>query len=370
MTTTDLARQAPERVPLPVSADPRSWTPQQGVLMEFVGLVKRNPQTGQIIQPPNAVAIAEAFLAVCRRTGLDPFAKQIYAMEAGGKWSIVVGVDGFRIIAQRSKGYAGQIGPQWATGRKVSQPLLINGAPVFAPDGSLVMTEQDEWVDAWTPDELGLPHRRGENGEDAGPARPVAARIGILRHGFDQPLWQVVTWREFGVEPRFKGDNWGTRPAHMLGIRAETHGLRRTFPNDLSGIYTPEDFDEVDESQYTEQIEAQIARVQGIDDLAELTRIFHEWNAQGMPDSVRASIMARAGVLQAEAAQREAERGQAEANEGPREESPADEPQPAREARTAPEPDAAEPTDAEAAYEAEAAAEYAAWQAEQNGAER
>lgn len=252
MTTTALA--------LPASSDSRGWTKQQAALMQFAGLATVIQSTGQVIVRDPGVA--EAFLTVCRRTGLDPFAKQIYAIEVKGKMAIVVGVDGFRVVAQRSKDYRGQIGPQWTA------------------DGVT-------WVDAWLPELQG-----GQKGD-----RPAAARIGILRKGWKEPLWQVVTWAEFGVEPRFKGDNWEVRPAHMLGIRAETHGLRRTYPNDLSGLYTPEDFDDTENLGELVDIEAELAAIEKVTDLDELTRIYHEKNSVGMPEAVRAAIMARAGVL-------------------------------------------------------------------------
>lgn len=285
---------------LPSSSAIGGWTPQQTALMQFAGLaiVQEN---GNVILRDRGVT--EAFLNICRTTGLSPFARQIYAMEVNGKLLIVVGVDGFRIIAQRSKGYAGQIGPQWATGRKVKTPMILNGAPVFDPAGNIVMEETLEWVDAWVPDALGLPRRTDKDGKDIGPARPHAARIGILRDGFSEILWQSIAWDEFGMEPRFKGDNWGTRPAHMLGIRAETHGLRRAFPNDLSGLYTPEDFDDQDagiSEEVAEEIRRTIERIGKIEDLAELTRLYHELNGVGMPDSVRATLMARAGALGAD----------------------------------------------------------------------
>jgi hypothetical protein len=350
MTTTEL-----ERVPLPVTAAPSAWTPQQGALMAFVGLAIKTEQ-GFILKP-NAVAVAEAFLHVCRQTGLDPFVKQIYAMETRQGYAIVTGVDGFRVIAQRSKGYRGQIGPQWFTGRRVRQPLIVGGAPVFNPAGEIVMTEQDEWVDAWTPEALGLPPIEVEikGKSEKVPARPVAARVGVLREGFAEPLWQVVTWEEFGVEPRFPGDNWLVRPAHMLGIRAETHGLRRTFPNDLSGIYTPEDFDD-DETAVAEQVGAQIKRIEQIDDLRELERVYHELNAVGMPDSVRATIMTRAGILKSDANGADASATGVTADEnGAEAQSPTETPEPVRSARTASEPEpkarAEEPDDAEFALE-------------------
>lgn len=54
------------------------------------------------------------FMWQCERTGLDPFARQIYSIERrenrNGSWvtvrSIQVSIDGFRLVAERSGKYA------------------------------------------------------------------------------------------------------------------------------------------------------------------------------------------------------------------------------------------------------------------------
>lgn len=189
---------------LPTSVRPDTWDADTAAMMEFAGLTwteKRGEDTVRLFAP---AGITAAFIQACRRTGLDPTAKQIYAALIGGKWTILTGVDGFRVVAQRSGEYLGQTPIQWTADGKT-------------------------WVDAWLPELQG-----GAKGD-----KPAAARIGILRKGFTEPLMQVVTWAEFGKTT----GQWNQIPAHMLGIRAETHALRRAFPNDMSGLYTPEDFD-------------------------------------------------------------------------------------------------------------------------------
>lgn len=196
---------------LPTSVRPDTWDADTAAMMEFAGLTwvekvpdPENPGKPRDVRMFAPSGITAAFIQACRRTGLDPTAKQIYAALIGGKWTILTGVDGFRVVAQRSGEYLGQTPIQWTA------------------DGVT-------WVDAWLPELQG-----GAKGD-----KPAAARIGILRKGFTEPLMQVVTWAEFGKTT----GQWNQIPAHMLGIRAETHALRRAFPNDMSGLYTPEDFD-------------------------------------------------------------------------------------------------------------------------------
>lgn len=261
---------------LPTSVRPDTWNADTAAMMEFAGLTwiekqpdPENPGTPRSVRMYAPAGIMAGFIAACARTGLDPTTRQIYAAIMSGKWTVLVGVDGMRVVAQRSKEYEGQTPVQWTR------------------DGVT-------WVDAWLPELQG-----GQKDE-----KPAAARVGILRRGFREPLFQVVTWKEFGMEPRFKGDNWGTRPAHMLGIRAETHALRRAFPNDLSGLYTAEDFDTdaVDAtvehaSTESEDWEALIATAPDTATLESVGARIAE-SGEGT-DRIRAAYRARAAVLAA-----------------------------------------------------------------------
>ena len=46
------------------------------------------------------------FLQACKRYSLDPFQKQIYALKMGGRMTVMVGIDGQRLIAERTGNYA------------------------------------------------------------------------------------------------------------------------------------------------------------------------------------------------------------------------------------------------------------------------
>lgn len=122
----------------------------------------------------------ELFMAVCRRTQLDPFARQIFGVKRrdGGtkKMTIQVSIDGFRLIANRTGRYGGQLGPWWC------------GA-----DG--------QWQDVWLSDQP-----------------PQAARVGVIRHGFDQPLYAVALWSEYRQNKSGGELNamWSRMPSVML----------------------------------------------------------------------------------------------------------------------------------------------------------
>lgn len=268
---------------LPSSIRPETWNADTAAMMEFAGLTwleqrpdPENPGKPKSMRMYAPSGIMAGFIAACARTGLDPTTRQIYAAVMSGKWTVLVGVDGMRVVAQRSREYQGQTPVQWTR------------------DGVA-------WVDAW------LPELQGGTKDE----KPAAARVGILRQGFREPLFQVVTWKEFGMDPRFKGDNWGVRPAHMLGIRAETHALRRAFPNDLSGLYTAEDFDTdiVDTSdapsEAVEYSEDWFGLFAAATTREELEAVRLRIPAAEKNDKLKTAFLARAGYLAREEARTE-----------------------------------------------------------------
>ena len=187
-----------EVVLVPASANPNLWSLEQSALMEFAGLVKTVQKGAEKVKEYAPASVTQAFIAACDRSGLDPFARQIYAAEIGGKWTILGAIDGFRAVAIASREYEGRT------------------AIEYTADG---ITWTDTWLDEKTP--------------------PAAARVGVWRKGYREAAYTTVTWKEFG---RTTGQ-WRTQPAWMLGIRVLSHALRDSFPQILGGIYTPEDFD-------------------------------------------------------------------------------------------------------------------------------
>lgn len=134
------------------------------------------------------------FIYACQRTGLDPFARQIYSVPRGGQRVIQTSVDGFRLIADRSGRYA--------PGKETTFTYDANGNLVSAT----------AYVKKQTRD---------------------------------------GTWHEVSANARFdeydgKNNFWKTKSHIMLSKCAECLALRKAFPAEMSGIYGKEEMDQAE----------------------------------------------------------------------------------------------------------------------------
>ncbi len=164
----------------------------------------------------------QAFLMVARATGLDPMRRQVFAVKRAvrqrdgsyrDQWSTQCSIDGFRAIAESSGDYEGQAGPFWCGADGVWKDVWISNVP------------------------------------------PMAAKVGVWRKGFRDPLYRIATWAEYcqkgkdGKPTKF----WAAMPSLMLSKCSEALALRAAFPQKLSGVYTSDEMPQEVESEVVEE---------------------------------------------------------------------------------------------------------------------
>lgn len=152
----------------------------------------------------------EVFLHACKRTGLDPFMKQIYSVPRGGQRTLQTGIDGFRLIAERTGCYC--------------------------PGKSSTYTyDKDGRLESAT--------------------------------AYVKKLTKDGTWHEVEATADFKeydGNNnmWKKFPKTMLAKVAESIALRKAFPADLSGVYSSEEMSQAEEVHDVKPVMLKISKAQ------------------------------------------------------------------------------------------------------------
>ena len=178
----------------------------------------------------------QVFLMACNKTQLDPFMKQIYALKRkskkpDGSWgevmTIQTGIDGYRLIAERTEKYA--------PGEK----------PSFEYDASGNLIEATAYIKKMTKD----------------------------------GTWHVVSCSAHIDDYCQKKDGkamgqWATMPRIMLAKCAEALALRKAFPAEMSGIYTKEEMDQSDNGPVKISLE-QAAELENM--LSECTQAYQDW---------------------------------------------------------------------------------------------
>lgn len=145
------------------------------------------------------------FLHVCERTGLDPLLKQIYAVK---RWdsreqrqvmAIQTGIDGYRLIADRTGCYAPGKEPTFTYFEPGDSTSTLLAATAYV----MKLTKDGTWHEVAASARYDEYVQRGKDGKPA----------------------------------KF----WAAMPHVMLAKVAEALALRRAFPAELSGLYTHEE---------------------------------------------------------------------------------------------------------------------------------
>jgi len=154
------------------------------------------------------------YLNVAKKLGLDPSLKQIYPVYRWdsklGKEKMIIqtGIDGFRLVAQRSNQYGGQDDATFKV-EEVYNPVT------------------------------------GESAKQLIATVTVYKVVGNTR----MPVTASARWNEYAQKGKnAKGQEyymglWSSMPYNQLGKCAEALALRKGFPQDLSGLYIPEELD-------------------------------------------------------------------------------------------------------------------------------
>jgi phage recombination protein Bet len=131
------------------------------------------------------------FAMVAARSGLDPFAKQVYAVKRQGRVTFQTGIDGYRSIAARTGMYDGQDEPEYGP---------VCGCGDKRPEG-----------------------------------HPEFATVKVYRKGVGRPIAATAYWHEYKPEQGQSGRQdsmWVKMPRVMLAKVAEALALRKAFPYD------------------------------------------------------------------------------------------------------------------------------------------
>lgn len=212
---------------------------QKTDLIEFdedqVGLIKRT-----VLRPKNRDASNDELALLVhqsQRTGLDPLARQIYGVYRFDKkvgqevMTIQTGIDGFRLIAERTGKYLGQTPTYW-----------------LDKDGA--------WHEVWTQ-----------------PGAPVAAKVGVHKAGASEPTWAVAKTSSYNAG----GPLWSRMPDLMIGKCAEALALRKAFPAELSGLYIPEETERNEDAPGpadAEVVDAEVVETIGSDRIEKIEKGF------------------------------------------------------------------------------------------------
>lgn len=164
-----------------------------GYEREQIDLIKKT------VAPDATDTELQLFLYTCKTRGFDPLLKQAYFIKRGGKGTIQVSIDGFRMKAAETRECAG-----------IDDAEFVGG-----------MTD----------------------------TKNFAARVTVWRmvQGVRCPFTATARWSEYVQSYNGKPSGlWEKMPHTMLAKCAESLALRKAFPAELGELYTNEEMTQAD----------------------------------------------------------------------------------------------------------------------------
>jgi phage recombination protein Bet len=173
-----------------VPIDKNDWSPEQ------VALIKKT------VFPDSTDDELKVFIYVAKKTALDPFSRQIYAVKRKNnqtgemRMTVQTSIDGFRLIAFRTNAYAGR----------------------------------DEAIFEYDSKNL-----------------PIKCKVTVYKlvQGIRCAFTATARWDEYYPGDR-QGFMWNKLPETMLEKCTESKALRMAFPAELSNLYTGEEMEQAD----------------------------------------------------------------------------------------------------------------------------
>jgi phage recombination protein Bet len=200
-TEQDVAAQS---AALAIRPGQEFWTEKQRAALSVLGI--KGASNGDLA----------VYMHYCQKTGLDPFSRQIYGImrreKQGDQWvdkfTIQVGIDGFRVIRDR----------------------------VAERTGWVTEFEDTVWYDG-----AGVPYSVWLAADPPAACRVVLLKIHVASGRVLRFPAVLRTSSYMAVIDGRPMGQWRTQPEHMIEKCCEAFATRRAYPNDLSGIYIEEE---------------------------------------------------------------------------------------------------------------------------------
>jgi phage recombination protein Bet len=169
---------------------------------EAIETYSRLEAVRNVLAPDLSDQELQLFALVAQRSGLDPFAKQLYAIKRKDRVTFQTGIDGLRSTAERTSEYEGSAEP-------VFEPADWESRPVGAT------------------------------------RHPDRATVTVYRFRNGRRIEQSATARWDSYWPGAdQGFQWAKMPDVMLSKCAEAAALRKAFPYVLADLYVSEEMDQ------------------------------------------------------------------------------------------------------------------------------